>query len=293
VLTWVYRLSRYALISAIRMELVCFDMQLMENAEITGIQYQQGTLQGYEIREYIVEKWNRTCVYCGKQDIPFEIEHVIPRAKGGSDRVSNLVLACKPCNDAKGTQDITVFLKKKPEVLKRIQAQLKQPLKDAAAVNTTRWALFERLKATGLPVECGSGGLTKFNRTRRGLPKTHWLDAANVGRSTPDVLQINGVVPLLITATGHGRRQMCVPDKYGFPGKAKDRHKKFLGYQTGDLVKAVTPKGTLQGRVAIRHRPSFRIGPVDVHPKYLSIVQRCDGYSYEKGASYSSLSLKA
>ncbi len=77
------------------------------------------------------------------------------------------------------------------------------------------------------------------------------------------------------------------------PGKAKDRHKKFLGYQTGDLVKAVTPKGTLQGRVAIRHRPSLRIGPVDVHPKYLSIVQRCDGYSYEKGASYSSLSLKA
>ncbi len=150
-------------------------------------------------------------------------------------------------------------------------------------MNSTRWALFERLKATGLPIECGSGGLTKYNRTTRGLPKTHWLDAANVGKSTPEVLNVQGVVPLLIEATGHGRRQMCVPDRYGFPGTAKERHKTFLGYRTGDMVKAVTPKGTVQGRVAIRHRPSFRIGTVDVHPKYLRRVHRADGYNYEKG----------
>ncbi len=156
-------------------------------------------------------------------------------------------------------------------------------MKDAAAVNSARWALLERLKATGLPVECGSGGLTKFNRTRRGLPRTHWVDAANVGKSTPDVLEVKGVVPLFITATGHGRRQMCVPNRYGFPGKAKERHKTFLGYRTGDIVKAVTPKGTLQGRVMIRHRPSFRIGTVDVHPKYLCRVHRADGYGYGYG----------
>ena len=46
--------------------------------------------------------------------------------------------------------------------------------------------VYERLKALGLPVECGSGGLTKFNRITRGLPKTHWLDAACVGKSTPE-----------------------------------------------------------------------------------------------------------
>ena len=293
VLTWVQRLSRYCPISALSMELVRFDMQLMDNAEISGVEYQQGELQGYEVREYVLEKWKRTCAYCGKQDTPLEIEHIVPRAKGGSDRVSNVTLACESCNKAKGTQDIDVFLKKKPDVLKRIQAQMKAPLKDAAAVNATRWALFERLKATGLPVECGSGGLTKYNRTMRSLPKTHWLDAANVGASTPAVLITKGIVPLLITATGHGRRQMCVPDKYGFPGKAKERHKAFLGYRTGDMVKAVTPKGTLQGRVAIRHRPSFRIGKVDVHPKYLTVVHRQDGYSYTKGESHSSPSLKA
>jgi hypothetical protein len=52
VLTWVNRLARYCPISAISMELVRFDMQLMEDAEVSGVQYQQGILAGYEVREY-------------------------------------------------------------------------------------------------------------------------------------------------------------------------------------------------------------------------------------------------
>ena len=33
----------------------------------------------------------------------FEIDHVIPRAKGRSDHVENLQLLCGTCNRAKGT----------------------------------------------------------------------------------------------------------------------------------------------------------------------------------------------
>ena len=55
-LTWVARLSRLCHITNISMELVRFDMQLMENAEISGIEYQQGTLAGYEVREYLLGK---------------------------------------------------------------------------------------------------------------------------------------------------------------------------------------------------------------------------------------------
>jgi len=228
-------------------------------------------------------KWNRQCAYCGKKDVPLQVEHIHPRSKGGTDRISNLCLACEPCNIAKDTLDIKVFLAKKPELLKRLLAQAKAPLKDATAVNSTRWALFERLKALGLPVECGSGGLTKYNRVTRNLEKAHWLDATCVGKSTPEVIQITGVEPLLIKAMGTGRRQMCVTDKYGFPKQHKERCKSFLGYQTGDIVKAVTPKGTITGRIMIRHRPSFRVGKADIHPKYMKRVQRADGYSYEKG----------
>lgn len=84
--TWVNRLCRLCNIQAISMELVRFDMQKIQNPEISGVEYQQGELMGYEVREYLLEKWNRRCAYCGKTDIPLEIEHIVPRSKGGSNR---------------------------------------------------------------------------------------------------------------------------------------------------------------------------------------------------------------
>jgi hypothetical protein len=224
--------------------------------------------------------------------VQLQIEHIQPRAKGGSNRVSNLCLACAKCNNAKGTQDVAVFLKKKPEVLKRIHAQAKKPLKDAAAVNTTRLALLERLKATGLPVETGSGGLTKYNRTTRDLPKTHWLDACCVGKSTPDVLQVKGVVPLLITATGHGRRKMCLMSKHGFPRTKPKKGKIVQGFSTGDMVRAVVTEGVKKGiyigKVAIRATGSFNVttstNTVEgIHARYCRMLHRSDGYSYGQG----------
>ena len=243
-------------------------------------------------------KWGRQCAYCVKSEVPLQIEHIQCRAAGGSNRVSNLTLACESCNLTKGTQEVEVFLKDKPDVLRRILAHAKTPLKDASAVNATRWALYERLKAMGLPVECGTGGCTKFNRVTQGLAKQHWIDAACVGSSTPHVLLVDHVYPLLIRATGHGCRQMCLMNDSGFPRtKPKARHKSYMGYATGDMVKAIVPsgiyKGTHEGRVAIRFRPSFHLNNFDVHPKYLKHVHRNDGYEYEKGVSLSSLRLKA
>ena len=103
-LTWVARLRRACPVSAFSQELVKFDLQKIENPEISGVEYQQGTLAGYELREYLLEKWGRKCAYCGKEDAPLQIEHIHPKARGGSDRVSNLTLACEPCNRRKGTR---------------------------------------------------------------------------------------------------------------------------------------------------------------------------------------------
>lgn len=91
ILTWVKRLSSLCQITTISEELVRFDTQQMQDAEISGIGYQQGTLFGYEIREFLLEKWNRTCAYCGAKDTKLEIEHIQPRSKGGSNRISNLL----------------------------------------------------------------------------------------------------------------------------------------------------------------------------------------------------------
>lgn len=286
ILTWVNRLRAFCPITDISLELVKFDLQKIENSEISGIEYQQGTLAGYEVREYLLEKWNHRCAYCKyKNDleiakVPLQIDHIYPRAKGGTDRISNLCLACKKCNQAKGKQDVRDFLKNKPDVLKRVLAQAKAPLKDAAAVNTIRWALYERLKAIGLPVECGSGGLTKYNRTIRNLPKEHWIDAVCVGWSTPEQIVIEGVHPIQIKAMGHGKRQICKTDKYGFPETHRQRKKRHFGFQTGDIVKA---KGII-GRVTARASGQFTIHGNNTisstHNKIEKVLQKQDGYHY-------------
>ena len=284
ILTWAKRLRALAPISGISMELVKFDMQRIENPSISGIEYQQGALQGYEVREYLLEKFNRTCAYCGAKGVPLQVEHVIPKARGGSDRVSNLTLACGNCNQAKGAQSIDEFLAHKPALLKKIKAQLKRPLKDAAAMNATRWEIWRRLTAFGLPVECGSGALTKFNRTRQGLPKEHWLDAACVGKGTP-ALHLGGVQPLFIKSYGRGSRQIWQTDAYGFPKRPRAKEKTKFGCRTGDWAIAVVPKGKNQGthvgRITTRQRPSFAVGKVDgIHPKHIRVLQRNDGYEY-------------
>ncbi len=286
--TWVKRLCKFAPITAISQELVRFDTQLMQNPQIQGNEYQQGELQGYETREYLLEKWDRQCAYCGVKDIPLQIEHIQPRAKGGSNRLSNLTLSCEKCNTKKGVKDIKDFLKKQPDRLSKILAQAKKPLADTAAVNSTRFKLLETLKATGKPIETGSGGLTKFNRSTQNLEKTHWIDAACVGKSTP-TLNILGVKPLLIKATGHGTRQSCRTDKYGFPNRHCAREKVYFGFQTGDIVKAVVTTGrkvgTYTGRIAVRATGSFNISVKDgliqgISHRFCKIIHRKDGYGY-------------
>ena len=287
-MTWVTRLCRIAPITAMSVELVKFDTHRMQKPEITGVEYRQGTLFGYEVREYLLEKWGRTCVYCGIKDVPLQVEHIVPKSRGGTNRISNLTLACELCNQTKGNRTAIEF--GYPDV----QSKAQQSLKDVAVVNTTRWALWRCLQATGLPLEVGVGARTKYNRRRKGYPKAHWIDAACVGQSGESVVIASNHGPLLIKATGHGRRQRCRTDKYGFPKAHAPREKTYAGFQTGDIVKATVPTGKFAGiwigRIAIRHRLWFRMLHFDVHPKRLTIIQRADGYEYTQGKILSTLS---
>lgn len=108
ILTWVARLRKVAPLTAISQEVVRFDTQLMENPDMRSIEYQHGTLYGYEVREYLLEKWGRRCVYCGAKETPLEVEHIQARSKGGSSRISNLVRRFThhsiPVTDGKGQE---------------------------------------------------------------------------------------------------------------------------------------------------------------------------------------------
>lgn len=287
--TWARRLSKWCPVTVVDLELVRFDMQKIQNPEVAGVEYQRGTLHGFEVREYLLAKFGRRCVYCDAANVPLNIDHVVPRAQGGSDRVSNLTLACVPCNQAKGNRPVAEFA---PDRAARIIARAKAPLRDAAAVNSTRYATLRTLKTCGVPVECSTGGCTKWNRTRLGVPKTHGLDAACVGNLT-GVRAWDGPT-LTVKATGRGSHQRTRPDAYGFPRLRFSSTKLVHGFQTGDLVRAVVPgfqsngkpfkaAGVHVGRVAVRVTGRFRVGTIDPVPhRFCRLVQRADGYEHNQ-----------
>ncbi len=278
VLSWARRYGRWTPITRLEVELVKFDLQLLQNPEIAGIEYQRGELAGWELRAYLLEKFQHRCAYCHTGDVPFEIDHQLPRSRGGSHRASNLVLSCHACNLAKGNQTAAEF--GHPEV----EAQAKTPLKDAAAVNETRYALVRALGAIGLPISTWSGGRTRWNRDRFGLPKTHALDALCVGKLAG--VQSRTLRTLRIRACGRGQYCRTLFTKHGFPRGYLMRQKQVNGVQTGDLVLAVVPppykaQGTHKGRVAVRKSRFFRINGVDSIPALCcTVLQRGDGYAY-------------
>ena len=283
-LTWMERFRKRIPITAITCERVRFDTQQLLNPEIEGIEYSRGTLFGYEVREYLLEKWGRKCVYCDAENIPLQVDHIIPRSRGGSDRIDNLTLACGSCNQKKNNQTVEAFC---PSKTKAICS--KASLRGAAAVNSTRIALFELLTKTSLPCEAGTGGQTKYNRMHLNVPKTHALDAACTGV----VLDLqNWQIPTQqMISTGRGSYQRTRLDQFGFPRGFLLRRKRVNGFQTGDLVTALVPTGKKEGRhvgrVAIRASGYFNIQTTQgivqgVSSKHCCLVQRADGYHYPK-----------
>ncbi len=244
--TWTRRILKLYPIKRLAIEHVKFATQLLENPDIHGIEYQQGTLWGREIREYLLELTNRKCAYCGKGGQRLEVEHIIPRSHKGSSRIDNLTMACHACNEKKGALVGDALEKQYPDIAKKVKSALqksKRGLSDAAAVNTIRWKLTETLNATELPVFLGTGGRTAHNRIDNAvhLPKTHYYDAASV--ENPVVDPCSQAPVLVVQAIGYGRRDNL---KYNFGVKAGGKFPEFRqpnskvshagGFHKGDHV---------------------------------------------------------
>jgi len=278
VVAWARRYQRWIPVQRMDIERVKFDMQLLQNPEIDGVEYQRGELAGWEVRSYLLEKFGRQCAYCGGGETAFELDHLLPKSRGGSNRVSNLVLSCHECNVAKADHTASEF--GHPEV----EAQAKLPLRDAAAVNATRYALCDALVALGIPITTWSGGRTRWNRARFGIAKAHCLDALCVGSLVG--VEKGRHRTLQITATGRGQYRRTNVDESGFPVGYLMRQKQVMGIKTGDRVRAVVPEGfaahgTHIGRIAVRAKKQFRMGKIQGIPaRFCRKLQLADGYDY-------------
>ena len=98
-------------------------------------------------------------------------------------------------------------------------------------------------------------------------PQKHWIDVACVGESGYAVRLTASMGVLSIKVVGRGSRQMCRMDQYGFPRTGPKAVRTVHGFRTGDLVRAVVPKGRHTGihtgYAAVRASGSFRIGNAD------------------------------
>ena len=122
VMTWVARLRRLCPIGALSQELVKFDTQLLEHPEISGRRVSARNARRLRAARVSARKVGTTLLPTApRTGVPLQVEHLTPRARGGSNRVSNLTLACEPCNVKKGTQTAAEF------GFPDLQAQAKQP----------------------------------------------------------------------------------------------------------------------------------------------------------------------
>lgn len=192
---------------------------------------------------FILEKWGRECVYCGAKDVQLEIEHIAPKSSCGSDRASNLTLACHNCNQRKGDMDISDFLDDRQK-LEKILNQAKSPLTDAAAVNSTRFAI-SNMAYKYNNVRNWTGGRTKMNRAKQNLEKTHSIDAACVGESGSNI-NILTIQPLFVISKGHGNRQSRKTNEKGFPAliteTCQNTLKKIVKRNPDGTVKTIASK---------------------------------------------------
>jgi len=292
-------------ITSVSIESVKFDSQLLENPDISGVMYQQGTLFSYELREYLLDKYGHNCQYCSgeSKDTRLEIEHKVPKSRGGSNRVDNLTIACRSCNQDKSNLTLEKYLNrlknaksKNKLTQKRInnitdildKGTIHKHQRYSAWVNSYRLKLIEEIKPLVNDVELSTGGRTKYNRTNLNLPKTHYYDALCVGE-VPENFNFKTDKVLEIKAYGRGSRFRGRTNSCGIITRNLPRQKNFFGFQTGDIVKANVVKGkkagSYYGRVAIRSSGYFNIQEKNKTTqgiKYTDckIVQRSDGYGY-------------
>ena len=156
-------------INRIVVETASFDIQKIQNPDISGVGYQKGDQLGFDnVREYVLWRDGHICQCCkGKsKDNILEVHHIESRKTGGNSP-SNLITLCRTCHA--GYHKGTVKL---PSKIKRGMS-----FRDSTFMGIMRWTFYNRLKEIYHNVYMTYGYVTKHNRIKNHLPKEHYIDA--------------------------------------------------------------------------------------------------------------------
>jgi hypothetical protein len=251
-------------VGQITVEVGRFDTQRMQHPDIAHLEYQQGELQGYLLREYVLDKWQRKCAYCDAHEVPLELEHIVPRSRGGSNRASNLTLACHACNQRKGQQTAAEF------GFPDVQAQARTPLRDAAHVSFLKSKVVHDLQAIfgESQVRLTYGYETKYKRNQvLHLPKSHTNDAVAIACELGEVVkQLEMVHHLRCLARGQYQRFNGLHSEHKCWAPRKVR-----GFKLYELVKAKGRVGYIARR---REKGAFVIKDAISGQKLVEVTPR-------------------
>ena len=148
-----------------------FDTQLMEKPWLQEQKwaYQKGVNYGYaNAREHALVRDKYTCQCCGKKNCRLEVHHLLPRSRGGSDKLANLITLCSDCHHlAHSSEEQLLAFQKK------FGKKAKGTLRHATQMSIIGSMLLKKyLDATET-----FGYVTKVNRENLGLEKAHYIDA--------------------------------------------------------------------------------------------------------------------
>ena len=160
-------------VSRIVIEVAQFDTQKINNPNISGKEYQEGDQLGFwNVREYVLARDGHKCQYCkGKsKDSILNVHHIELRKTGGNSP-SNLITLCETCHKEYHKGNIKLKVKRGTS------------FRDAAAMGIMKWKLLDKLKSLYPNVSMTFGYITKHNRIKHEIKKSHISDAFVISKN--------------------------------------------------------------------------------------------------------------
>lgn len=185
-------------INDIVLEVGEFDTQLLQNPTLAFHKwdYQRGELYQQEnFKQAAKARDGYKCQCCGKKDCRLEVHHLLPRSRGGSDKLANLITLCSDCHHlAHSSEEQLLAFQKK--FGKRAKGMLR---------HATQMSVLRHMLQREYPdAELTYGFITKEMRRVTGLEKSHTIDACCIAS--------RGV--LFKNKNSNRYKKKCVPKGY-------------------------------------------------------------------------------
>jgi len=265
-------------ISSIVIEDVQVDIARLNDPTLRGLRYQDSTRLDENLRIACLMRDGYRCQQCGKHKGRLEAHHVIFRAQGGKDTLSNLLTLCETCHH--NLHEGKISLK-----VTGVSGHLDQIAQRTMQGKTYLYATL----STRAPLVTVFGYETAAYRKHLGLPKTHIIDALCIatlatGEAVP--VQEDNIYRIGFRSRQTRRQYHDLPRK----GQGRVRYQvneELGGFRKGDVVR-IKGKYTKQinsiysdGYLAFKR---VKGEPSKARPQACQMLERGRTVMWEKGS---------